>query len=93
MNDPDPRNSDILVYVNGELKPRAEAAVSVFDSAVQGGDAVWEGLRVYNGRIAELEGHLERLQDSAHALAFVDVPRSGQVRAGIRRRHLGARAI
>ena len=54
MNLPDPRNLDIVVFVNGELLPRNEAKVSVFDSAVQGGDAVWEGLRVYNGRIAEL---------------------------------------
>ena len=53
MELPDPRNTDILVYVSGELKHRSEAAVSVFDSVVQGGDAVWEGLRVYDGRIAE----------------------------------------
>lgn len=79
----DPRNADILVNVNGKLRPRAEACISVFDSAVQGGDAVWEGLRVYNGRIAELEGHLERLQDSAKALAFADVPSSEDVRAAI----------
>ena len=79
----DPRNADILVYVNGELRPRAEACVSVFDSVVQGGDAVWEGLRVYNGRIAELEGHLERLQASAKALAFSDVPSSADVRDAV----------
>jgi len=79
----DPRNADILVNVNGKLRPRAEACISVFDSAVQGGDAVWEGLRVYNGRIAELEGHLERLQGSAKALAFADVPSSEDVRAAI----------
>ena len=65
MNLPDPRNADILVHVRGELKHRADATVSVFDSVVQGGDAVWEGLRVYDGRIADLEGHLERLQNSA----------------------------
>jgi len=80
---PDPRNADILVCVNGQLKPRAEASVSVFDSVVQGGDAVWEGLRVYNGRIAELDGHLQRLQDSARALAFSGVPSSDDVRAAI----------
>lgn len=83
MNLPDPRNSEILVSINGQLKPRAEASVSVFDSAVQGGDAVWEGLRIYNGRIAELEGHLRRLQDSAKALAFAGVPSSDEVRAAI----------
>ena len=80
MTNVDPRNADILVYVNGTLTPRGEARVSVFDSVVQGGDAVWEGLRVYNGRIAELEGHLERLQDSAKALAFEGIPASDDVR-------------
>lgn len=83
MNLPDPRNADIVVHVGGQLKPRAEAAVSVFDSAVQGGDAVWEGLRVYDGRIAELDGHLERLQNSAKTLAFADVPSSDEVRKAI----------
>ena len=43
----DERNADILIYINGELLPRNEAKISVFDSAVQGGDDVWEGLRVY----------------------------------------------
>jgi branched-chain amino acid aminotransferase group I len=80
---PDPRNADILISVNGQLKPRSEATVSVFDSVVQGGDAVWEGLRVYDGRIAELDGHLARLQDSAKALAFDKVPSSDEVRAAI----------
>jgi len=72
-----PKNEDILVYVNGALLHRREAKISVFDSAVQGGDAVWEGLRIYNGRIFSLEHHLERLQNSAHALAFEEVPGSG----------------
>lgn len=83
MNLPDPRNADIVVHVGGELKPRADARISVFDSVVQGGDAVWEGLRVYNGRIADLDGHLERLQNSAKALAFEKIPRSDTVRAAI----------
>ena len=83
MNTPDPRNRDILVHVNGKLVPRAEAKVSVFDSSVQGGDAVWEGLRVYKGRIAELDGHLQRLQNSAKTLAFADVPSSDEVRDAI----------
>lgn len=80
---PDPRNADILVSINGQLKSRADARVSVFDSVVQGGDAVWEGLRVYDGRIAELGGHLARLQESAKALAFSAVPSSEEVRAAI----------
>ncbi len=83
MNYPDPRNADILVYVNGEIVPRKEAKVSVFDSVVQGGDAVWEGLRVYKGRIAALAGHLQRLQDSAKALAFESVPSSDEVKTAI----------
>jgi branched-chain amino acid aminotransferase group I len=69
--------------VNGKLVPRAEAKVSVFDSSVQGGDAVWEGLRVYKGRIAELDGHLQRLQNSAKTLAFADVPSSDEVRDAV----------
>ena len=80
---PDKRNSDIIVYVNGQLVPRADAKVSVFDSVVQGGDAVWEGLRVYKGRIAALGLHLERLQNSAKALAFAGVPTSDDVREAI----------
>ena len=83
MNLPDSRNADIVVFINGELLPRNQARVSVFDSAVQGGDAVWEGLRVYKGRIAELGGHLERLQNSAKTLAFESVPSSAEVRDAI----------
>jgi branched-chain amino acid aminotransferase group I len=79
----DPRNQNILVYVNGELKPRDDARVSVFDSVVQGGDAVWEGLRVYQGRIAAFSAHLKRLQNSAKALAFAAVPESQEIRAAV----------
>jgi branched-chain amino acid aminotransferase group I len=79
----DPRNSTILVHVNGQLLPRSEAKVSVFDSVVQGGDAVWEGLRVYKGRVAALEGHLQRLQNSAKALAFAAIPSSAEIRAAL----------
>ncbi|MEL7022386.1 MAG: aminotransferase class IV [Pseudomonadota bacterium] len=76
MNQPnvDPRNQDILVMINGQLYPRDKARVSVFDSVVQGGDAVWEGLRIYDHRIAALEAHIRRLRDSAHALAFTEIP-------------------
>jgi branched-chain amino acid aminotransferase len=80
---PDPRNADILVHVNGRLVPRAEARVSVFDSVVQGGDAVWEGLRVYRGRIALFGEHLQRLQNSAKALAFAAVPSSDEIRKAV----------
>ncbi|MEM6809708.1 MAG: aminotransferase class IV [Pseudomonadota bacterium] len=74
MNPVDPRNADIKVMINGALQDRANAKVSVFDSVVQGGDAVWEGLRVYDGRIAALEAHIRRLRDSAHALHFEQIP-------------------
>ncbi|MDJ0812670.1 MAG: aminotransferase class IV [Woeseiaceae bacterium] len=83
MKLPDPRNQDIMVFVGDRLVPRAEARVSVFDSVVQGGDAVWEGLRVYDGRIAALDEHLERMQNSAKALAFAAVPSNDDIRDAI----------
>ncbi|HEX4953772.1 MAG TPA: aminotransferase class IV [Thermoanaerobaculia bacterium] len=83
MKLPDPRNAEILVHVGGRLVPRAEAKVSVFDSSVQGGDAVWEGLRVYGGRVFALDGHLDRLFASAHAMAFRDLPTREAVKAAI----------
>ena len=70
----DERNRDLTVNINGELVHRDKAAVSPFDSAVQGGDAVWEGLRLYNGRIFKLNEHLDRLERSARALSFAEIP-------------------
>jgi len=70
----DPRNQDIKVFVKDKIVHRKDAKVSVFDSSVQGGDAVWEGLRLYNGRIFSLDRHLERLQDSAKSMAFEEIP-------------------
>ena len=81
----DPRNADLLVNVNGELVHRDQARISPFDSAVQGGDAVWEGLRLYDGRIFRLEEHLERLRHSALALAFAEIPSAEQLTNEIRR--------
>jgi len=66
----DPRNASILINVNGELKPRAEAVVSVFDSGFMLGDGVWEGLRVQNGKAAFLDRHLDRLFEGAKAIAM-----------------------
>jgi len=68
--DDDPRNDDVLVYVNGELRHRAEAVVSVFDSGFVLGDGVWEGLRVHGGRPVFLDRHLDRLFEGARALAL-----------------------
>src|SRR3954449_10825394 len=70
----DERNRDLLVNINGRLVHRDAAGVSPFDSAVQGGDAVWEGLRVYDGRVFRLNEHLDRLRSSALALAFAEIP-------------------
>src|SRR5262252_6001962 len=70
----DERNRDLIVNINGELVHRDKAGISPFDSAVQGGDAVWEGLRLYNGRIFKLHEHLDRLEHSARALSFAEIP-------------------
>ncbi len=81
----DPRNRDLIVNVGGRLTHRNDAAVSPFDSSVQGGDAVWEGLRLYEGRVFRLEQHLDRLVGSAKALAFTDIPSREQIVEEIRR--------
>ena len=70
----DDRNRDLVVNINGQLIHRDKAGISPFDSAVQGGDAVWEGLRLYHGRIFKLHEHLERLERSARALSFAEIP-------------------
>src|SRR5437588_5006349 len=69
-----PKNRDLIVNINGQLVHRDKAGISPFDSAVQGGDAVWEGLRLYSGRIFKLHEHLDRMERSAHALSIVDLP-------------------
>ena len=70
----DERNRNLIVNVNGQLVHRDKAGISPFDSAVQGGDAVWEGLRLYNDRIFKLHEHLDRLERSARALSFTEIP-------------------
>jgi branched-chain amino acid aminotransferase len=75
----DERNRDLLVNVGGVLRHRDEPHVSAFDSVVQGGDAVWEGLRLYDGRIFRLSEHLARMRGSARALAFAQVPSDEEV--------------
>ncbi len=79
------KNRDLLVNINGSLIHRDQAGISPFDSAVQGGDAVWEGLRLYNGRIFRLREHLDRLASSARALAFAEIPSHERITAEIRR--------
>jgi branched-chain amino acid aminotransferase len=81
----DERNRNLIVNINGQLLHRDKAGVSPFDSVVQGGDAVWEGLRLYGGRIFALTEHLERLRSSALALAFEQIPDDVSIIAEIRR--------
>ena len=71
----DPRNSAILIYLNGDLKQRAEAMVSVFDAGFVLGDGIWEGLRVHAGQPLFLDQHLDRLYQGAKAIAL-DIGRS-----------------
>lgn len=81
----DKRNQDLLINIDGKLIHRDEAGISPFDSLVQGGDGVWEGLRLYQGRIFKLDEHLERLRRSAKALAFTEIPSPEKIVGEIRR--------
>lgn len=81
----DERNRNLQVNINGKLVHRDQAGVSPFDSVVQGGDAVWEGLRLYNGRIFRLDEHLDRLRSSALALAFAEIPSHDEIIAEIKK--------
>src|SRR3954463_16656081 len=81
----DERNRNLIVNINGRLVHRDHAGVSPFDSAVQGGDAVWEGLRLYRGRIFKLHEHLDRLKRSAEALGFESIPARESIIAEITR--------
>lgn len=78
-----PQNENIFIHIGGDLYPRAEARISVFDSSVQGGDAVWEGLRVYNGKIFAFNEHIIRLQESAHALMFAGIPDADNIKQAV----------
>jgi|SRR6266516_5386024 len=79
----DERNADLHYWVNGVLRHRNEPGISPFDSVVQGGDAVWEGLRLYQGRIFRLDAHLARLRRSAAAVGFAGVPSDAGIIAAI----------
>ena len=78
-------NDRLIVNINGMLVHRDEAGVSPFDSSVQNGDAVWEGLRLYNGRIFRLDAHLERLRKSAALLAYQGMPSDATLQAELTR--------
>ena len=79
-----PKNDHIQIYIKDKLYPRHQAKVSVFDSTVQGGDAVWEGLRVYPQGVVCLDKHLTRLQQSAKTLAFTDIPSKAEIKKAIK---------
>jgi len=79
------KNRDLIVNINGRLVHRDQAGISPFDSAVQGGDAVWEGLRLYDGRIFKLHEHLARLRRSATALSFAEIPPNEKIIREIKR--------
>jgi branched-chain amino acid aminotransferase len=79
------QNRDLLININGRLVHRDRAGISPFDSAVQAGDAVWEGLRLYDGRIFKLREHLARLRRSAEALAFAEIPSDEKIIDEIKR--------
>jgi branched-chain amino acid aminotransferase len=79
------KNRDLIVNINGQLVHRDKAGISPFDSAVQGGDAVWEGLRLYDGRIFKLHEHLDRLHRSATALSFPEIPSREKIIEEIKR--------
>ena len=78
----DARNDDILIYVNGALRPKGEAMVSVYDSGFMLGDGVWEGLRLYNGRWAFMDAHIDRLFEAAKAIDLdIGLDRQGVISA------------
>src|SRR4029453_5456530 len=81
----DERNRNLIVNIDGKLVHRDKARITPFDSAVQGGDAVWEGFGLYDGRIFKLHEHLDRLERSARALSFAEIPPREQIVDEIKR--------
>ncbi len=80
-----PENADLIVNINGTLVHRDQAGVSPFDSSVQNGDAVWEGLRLYDGRIFKLQDHLARLRKSAELLSYQGMPTDEHITAELKK--------
>lgn len=85
MQSYDPRNAQIKIFIGDQLYDRDEAKISVFDSSVQGGDAVWEGIRLYESGLFLLDRHLDRLRASAIAMAFYRIPTIEFVRKGLQK--------
>jgi branched-chain amino acid aminotransferase group I len=83
LNQPDPRNEGTFVHIGGELLRREDARISVLDSLVQGGDGVWEGLRVYDGKIFQFEEHIDRMFNSAKAMHFRGVPSRDEIKDAV----------
>ncbi|GHC47166.1 aminotransferase class IV [Roseibacillus persicicus] len=79
-----PKNENLIVFINGKLVHRDEAGVSPFDSSVQNGDACWEGLRVYKGKIFKLEEHLDRLFKSMEMLRYEGLPTREEIISAIK---------
>jgi branched-chain amino acid aminotransferase group I len=83
FNQPDARNEGTFVHIGGELLKREDAKISVLDSLVQGGDGVWEGLRVYDGKIFQFEEHIDRMFNSAKAMHFQGVPSRDEIKSAV----------
>ena len=81
----DPRNEDVLISVNGELFPRKEAKVSVFDSGFLLGDGVWESFRLHNGKLVFIEEHLDRLFHGASEISLDPGRTRDEIMSEIRR--------
>lgn len=84
LQNSNPKNDNIQVFIKDKLYPRSDAKVSVFDSSVQGGDAVWEGLRVYPEGVVCLDKHLTRMHESAKTLLFADIPSKEFIKKAIK---------
>ena len=79
----DARNEAILIYVNGRILPKAEAVISVYDAGFMLGDGVWEGIRLYDGRWAFLDEHVERLFEAAKAIDLDIAMTPDQVKSAV----------
>ena len=78
----DARNENLQIWLNGKVVPKAQAVVSVYDSGFMLGDGIWEGLRLYNGKWAFLEAHLDRLFEAALAIDLnIGLDRAGVIQA------------